>query len=116
MRKATESQVKVLTSLKCRTMMGWMSATIVLSSANKKVELRMDRTTTAYFQPVMSRGGSSSAVSVGCSDFSRSTSVVEELETSRVSLLVVTRKLLFVPASASFSLRVFPAVEPAELI
>lgn len=89
---------------------------MVLSSANKKVELRMDRTTTAHFQPVMSRGGSSSAVSVCCSDFSGSTSVVEEFsETSRVSLLVVARKLLFGLASASFSLRIFPAVEPGEL-
>jgi hypothetical protein len=91
MRKAAESQVRFSTSLKCRTMTGWMSATMVLLSANKNVELRMDRTTTAHFQPVMSRGGSSSSVSVRCSDFSGSTSVVEEFsETSRVSLLGAT--------------------------
>ena len=42
-------------------MTGWMSATIVLSRANKKVELRIERTTTIHFQPVMSRGGASSA-------------------------------------------------------
>jgi hypothetical protein len=116
MRKAAEIQVRFLTSLKCRIMTGWMSATMVLSSANKKVELRMDRTTTAHFQSVMSRGGSSSAVSAGCSDFSRSTSIVEQFsETSRVSLLGTTRKLLFDLASASFSL-IFPMVEPVELI
>jgi hypothetical protein len=109
--------VRFLTLLKCRIITGWMSAMMVLSSANKKVELRMDRTTTAYFQPVMSRGGSSLAVSVRCLDFSGSTSVVEEfLETSRVSLLGVAGKLSFDPASTSFSLRVFPAVEPTELI
>jgi hypothetical protein len=109
--------VRFLISLKCMTITGWMSAIIVLSSANKKVELRMDRTTTAYFQPVMSRGGSSSAVSASCLDFSGSISVVKEfLETSRVSLRGAARKLLFNPASASFLLTVFPAAEPAELI
>jgi hypothetical protein len=60
-----------------------MLATIVLLSTNKKVELKMDRTTTAYFQPVMSCEESSLAVFVSCSDFSRFISVVEEfLETS----------------------------------
>ena len=94
-----------------------MSATMVLSSVNKKVELRIDRTTTAYFQLVMSRGGSSSVVSAGYSDFSGSISVVKEFsEISRASLLGATRKLLFDPASTSFSLRVFPVVKPAELI
>jgi hypothetical protein len=98
-------------------MTGWMSATMVLSSAHKKVKLRIDRTTTTYFQPVMSREESSSTVSAGCSDFSRSTSVVKEFsETSQVFLLKAARKLLFNPASAFFLLRIFPAVEPVKLI
>jgi hypothetical protein len=94
-----------------------MSAIIVLSSANKKVELKMNRTTTAYFQLVISRGGSSSVVFAGCLDFSGSISVVKEFsEISRVSLLGAARKLLFDPVSASFLLRVFPAVELVEFI
>lgn len=49
--------------------------------------------------------------------FLRVASVVEELsETSRVSLLGAAGNLSFDPASASFSLRVVPAIEPTELI
>jgi hypothetical protein len=49
-----------------------------LSRAKRKVEERMERTTSAHFQPEMSRGGFSSAGGGCC--FSASTSVREALE------------------------------------
>jgi hypothetical protein len=92
-KNATLSQLSLPTSLKCVTMTGCTSATIVLSSANRKVEDKMERTTTIHFHPEMSRGGTSSAVSTSCFSVSVSWPVIEVFsDVSCVSLLGAERK------------------------
>jgi hypothetical protein len=94
-----------------------MSAIMVLSSTNKKIELRIDKTTTAHFQSVMSYRGSSLIVSVYYLDFSRSTLIVKKFsETPQVSLLRAISKSSFSPTSTSFLLRAFPKIKLAEHI
>lgn len=108
MRKATESHVRFLILLKCRTMTGWMSTIKVLPSINKKVELRIDRIITTYFQLVMSYRGPSLIVF---------TYLIKEFsEISYVSLLEGMRKLLFDPTKAFFSLKAFSIIKLVELI
>ena len=62
-KNATLSQVSFLTELKWITITGWISAMIVLSSVKRNIELRIERTTKAYFKPLISQGGSSSIAS-----------------------------------------------------
>ena len=59
-------------------MTGSMPATIVLSSAKRNVEPRIEQTTKAYYKLLISRGGSSSTV-LG-SPFGASISSVKAME------------------------------------
>jgi len=62
-RKAPVSHGSFWIALKSAMMAGWILATIVLSRAKRKMELRMATTTIAHFQPVTVRGGAVSTAS-----------------------------------------------------
>ena len=58
------------------TMAGWISATMVLSNANRNVDTKIEMTTRNHAIPLTSRGGFSDSIGSGAF----SASVVEALE------------------------------------
>jgi len=98
---ATLSQGSLSIAPNCAMIAGCTSATIVLSSENKKMELRMAKTTRAHFAPWMSRGGGVDASLVPVSICVSSASL--DMESRFSSSMVVLASSCF----SSISLREF---------